>query len=91
MGIYPRLVESGHQNGKLTHPGDLTQAQAVLSREETRVGTGYDVHRLAEGRKLILGGVSIPYEKGLVAHSDGDVLVHAIIDALLGAAALPDI
>lgn len=56
-----------------------------------RVGTGYDVHRLEEGRKLILGGVIIPYEKGLLGHSDADVLVHAIMDALLGAAALGDI
>lgn len=56
-----------------------------------RVGTGYDVHRLVEGRKLILGGVKIPYEKGLLGHSDADVLVHAIMDALLGAAALGDI
>ena len=56
-----------------------------------RVGTGYDVHRLAEGRKLVLGGVSIPHEKGLEGHSDADVLVHAIMDALLGAAALGDI
>lgn len=56
-----------------------------------RVGTGYDVHRLTEGRKLILGGVEIPYEKGLLGHSDADVLVHAIMDALVGAAALGDI
>ncbi len=56
-----------------------------------RVGMGYDVHKLVEGRKLILGGVEIPYEKGLLGHSDADVLVHAIMDALLGAAALGDI
>ena len=56
-----------------------------------RVGMGYDVHKLAEGRELILGGVKIPYEKGLLGHSDADVLVHAIMDALLGAAALGDI
>lgn len=56
-----------------------------------RVGMGYDVHRLTEGRKLILGGVEIPYEKGLLGHSDADVLIHAIMDALLGAAALGDI
>ena len=53
-----------------------------------RVGMGYDVHRLTEGRDLILGGVKIPYEKGLLGHSDADVLLHAIMDALLGAAAL---
>lgn len=56
-----------------------------------RVGMGYDVHRLVENRKLILGGVEIPYEKGLLGHSDADVLLHAIMDALLGAAALGDI
>ncbi len=56
-----------------------------------RIGTGYDVHRLTEDRLLILGGVTIPYEKGLLGHSDADVLVHAIMDALLGAAALGDI
>lgn len=56
-----------------------------------RIGTGYDVHKLTEGRRLILGGVDIPYEKGLLGHSDADVLVHAIMDSLLGAAALGDI
>ena len=56
-----------------------------------RVGMGYDVHRLTTGRKLIMGGVEIPYEKGLLGHSDADVLLHAIMDALLGAAALGDI
>ena len=56
-----------------------------------RIGQGYDVHRLVEGRRLILGGVEIPYEKGLLGHSDADVLVHAVMDALLGAAALGDI
>lgn len=56
-----------------------------------RIGMGYDVHKLTEGRKLIIGGVEIPYEKGLLGHSDADVLLHAIMDALLGAAALGDI
>ena len=56
-----------------------------------RIGHGYDVHRLTEGRKLILGGVDIPYEKGLLGHSDADVLLHAVSDALLGAAGLGDI
>jgi len=64
-----------------------------MTREEVqmRIGIGYDVHRLVEDRKLILGGVEIPYEKGLLGHSDADVLVHAVMDALLGAAALGDI
>ena len=56
-----------------------------------RIGMGYDVHKLVEGRKMIIGGVEIPYEKGLLGHSDADVLLHAIMDALLGAAALGDI
>lgn len=56
-----------------------------------RVGNGYDVHRLKEGRRLIVGGVDIPYDRGLDGHSDADVLVHAVIDALFGAAGLPDI
>ena len=56
-----------------------------------RVGHGYDVHRLVEGRKLVLGGVEIPWEKGLLGHSDADVLLHALMDAMLGAAALGDI
>ena len=58
---------------------------------DMRIGHGYDVHRLAEGRKLILGGVDIPWEKGLLGHSDADVLTHAVMDALLGAAGLGDI
>lgn len=65
-------------------------AQRLLS-QTIRIGTGYDAHRLAEGRTLILGGVAIPYERGLLGHSDADVLTHAIIDAILGAAGLGDI
>ena len=57
----------------------------------TRIGLGYDVHRLTEGRPLVLGGVTIPFERGLLGHSDADVLLHALMDALLGAAALGDI
>lgn len=59
--------------------------------ETSRIGIGYDIHRLVEGRKLVLGGVEIPFDKGLLGHSDSDVLTHAICDALLGAAALGDI
>ncbi len=65
--------------------------QNAEGRFHMRVGMGYDVHKLVEGRPLILGGVNIPYEKGLLGHSDADVLTHAIMDALLGAAALGDI
>jgi 2-C-methyl-D-erythritol 2,4-cyclodiphosphate synthase len=59
--------------------------------QELRTGIGYDLHRLAEGRRLVLGGVEIPFEKGFEAHSDGDILLHAVTDALLGAAGLGDI
>ena len=59
--------------------------------DDIRIGQGYDVHKLTEGRKLILGGVDIPWEKGLLGHSDADVLLHALMDAMLGAAALGDI
>lgn len=59
--------------------------------QHNRIGTGYDIHRLEENRDLIIGGVKIPHEKGLMGHSDADVLIHAIIDAMLGALALPDI
>ncbi len=60
-------------------------------RGKMRIGIGYDIHRLVEGRKLVLGGVTIPFEKGLLGHSDADVLIHAVCDALLGAAGLGDI
>lgn len=62
-----------------------------MAKLQHRIGTGYDIHRLEETRDLIIGGVKIPYEKGLMGHSDADVLIHAIIDAMLGALALPDI
>lgn len=88
-----KLTLGDYRNLKLTTPEDRVTAGAYLQKEEhrMRVGSGYDVHRLVENRKLILGGVEIPYEKGLLGHSDADVLAHAIADALLGAAALGDI
>ncbi len=64
---------------------------AVSTTSIVRVGLGYDIHRLTEGRRLILGGVEIPFGRGLLGHSDGDVLLHAVADAMLGAAGLPDI
>lgn len=86
------LTQGCEENLKITTPVDLTLAEAVLKRRKTmRIGHGYDVHRLTEGRKLILGGVEIPFERGLDGHSDADVLVHALMDALLGAAGLRDI
>ncbi len=86
-GHTPSFVLCTPDNFKLTAPSDWARAQRMLAR----YGTGYDTHRLVEGRKLILGGVEIPFEKGLLGHSDADVLTHAIMDALLGAAALGDI
>lgn len=88
-----RFTPGDYRNIKLTTPEDRLVARAYLGQEERRmrVGYGYDVHKLVEGRKLILGGVDVPHEKGLLGHSDADVLAHGIADALLGAAALGDI
>ncbi len=69
----------------------FTSSERLSARSAMRIGHGYDAHRLVSGRALILGGVSIPHDRGLLAHSDGDALIHAICDALLGAAALGDI
>lgn len=91
-GFSVRLVSTGYQNIKITTPEDMIAARGFLEEETVmRIGHGYDVHRLVEGRRLILGGVDIPFEKGLLGHSDADVLTHAVMDALLGAAALGDI
>ena len=79
------LTQGDYENYKITTKEDLQKEKTM------RIGHGYDVHRLVEGRKLILGGVDIPYEKGLLGHSDADVLLHASMDAVLGAAALGDI
>ena len=83
LGHAVTIVPGEYANIKITTPEDLAM--------EMRIGTGYDVHKLVEERDLILGGVTIPYEKGLLGHSDADVLTHALMDALLGAAALGDI
>ncbi len=92
LGERVHLVMGDVDNIKLTLPGDMERARVILRGAQTpRVGFGYDVHRLAAGRALILCGVSIPYEKGLLGHSDADVATHALIDALLGAAGLADI
>lgn len=77
------IVEGSYRNIKITTQEDLPM--------ETRIGTGFDVHRLTEGRKLVLCGTEIPFEKGLLGHSDADVAVHALMDAMLGAAAMGDI
>lgn len=90
-----RLVMGSPRNIKITHPEDLELAEALMGAEaaasQTRCGVGYDVHRLVEGRRLVLGGVEFPGPKGLEGHSDADVLAHAVCDALLGAAGLGDI
>ena len=106
LGRQVFVVEGSEDNIKITTPEDVEKAELILGRREgsggtepsrdnsrriPRTGIGFDVHAFAEGRRLILGGVDIPYEKGLAGHSDADVLVHAIMDALLGAAALRDI
>ncbi|HWQ62067.1 MAG TPA: 2-C-methyl-D-erythritol 4-phosphate cytidylyltransferase [Negativicutes bacterium] len=94
LGHKVRIVPGSYRNLKITTPEDLTVARALLESEAQgmqRIGIGYDVHRLVAGRPLILGGVDIPHERGLEGHSDADVLLHAIKDALLGAAALGDI
>jgi 2-C-methyl-D-erythritol 4-phosphate cytidylyltransferase/2-C-methyl-D-erythritol 2,4-cyclodiphosphate synthase len=95
------LVEGEPTNIKITTRDDLNMAEAIARAQRvgghgetstvSRVGTGYDLHRLVEGRPLILGGVTIPFERGLMGHSDADVICHALTDAILGAAAAGDI
>ncbi len=90
---YPIAVVAGHEdNIKLTHPEDLVRLERLLAASmQPRVGTGYDVHVLAEGRVLILCGVAVPHERGLDGHSDADVGIHALCDAIYGALAEGDI
>ena len=85
-----QLTQGDYANLKITTREDLPRPEQK-EEHKMRIGHGYDVHRLVEGRKLILGGVEIPFEKGLLGHSDADVLAHAVMDAVLGAAALGDI
>lgn len=94
-GYAVRLVAGDPANLKITTRADLEVASAMIegdsARPRTRVGTGYDLHRLVEGRPLILGGVTVPHTHGLAGHSDADVLAHAVTDAVLGAVAQGDI
>ena len=93
-GFAPRLIEGRADNVKITRPEDLALAEFYLTRgaENTmRIGHGFDVHAFGPGEFITLGGVRIPHTHGLIAHSDGDVLLHALCDALLGAAGLGDI
>ena len=89
------LVEGDARNLKITTPDDLDMAERLLARRggatSIRIGNGYDLHRLVAGRPLVLGGVSIPFDKGLDGHSDADVVCHAVTDAILGAASAGDI
>lgn len=94
IGVTPHITIGKYENIKLTTREDIAVARSIISLREgktMRIGHGYDVHKLVEGRKLILGGVEIEYEKGLLGHSDADVLTHAVMDSMLGAAALGDI
>ena len=96
IGAKPAIVDVGSDNIKITKPDDIEYAEFLIKKRdkqmpEFRIGHGYDVHRFSEGRELILGGVKIPYDRGLLGHSDADVLVHAVMDSLLGAASLGDI
>jgi 2-C-methyl-D-erythritol 4-phosphate cytidylyltransferase/2-C-methyl-D-erythritol 2,4-cyclodiphosphate synthase len=98
LGRPVAIVPGDRLNLKITHPEDLELIDALLRQRQgeptlyvPRTGIGYDVHRFADGRRLVLGGIEIPFERGLDGHSDADVLLHAIADAMLGAAALGDI
>lgn len=90
------VVESTYENFKITTPEDMTMAEAIIEgreggRRESRTGFGYDVHRLVEGRELWLAGIKLPHDKGLLGHSDGDAVLHASCDAVLGALGLGEI
>jgi len=96
LGHPVTIVPGRRDNIKLTTPEDLAMAEGILRRrgdpvDEARIGQGYDVHQLVEGRPLVLGGVQVPFERGLFGHSDADVLSHAVADALLGAVGEGDI
>jgi len=99
LGIMPAVVLSDYRNIKITTPEDLIIAEAFMKEKKTskaveqrmRLGFGYDIHRLVEGRALILGGIKIDHPKGLLGHSDGDVVLHSICDALLGSVAAGEI
>ncbi|MBC7330736.1 2-C-methyl-D-erythritol 2,4-cyclodiphosphate synthase [bacterium] len=91
MGVKVRMIKGEKTNIKITDPEDLETAEKLIGEWEYRSGVGVDFHRLVEGRRLFLGGIEIDYNKGLLGHSDGDVLLHAIADAILGAVGIGDI
>ncbi len=84
-----KIVQSSSENIKITYPKDYKNKESAM--QEIRVGSGYDLHRLVEGRKLVIGGITLPFDKGEEGHSDGDALLHAVTDSLLGASGLGDI
>jgi 2-C-methyl-D-erythritol 4-phosphate cytidylyltransferase / 2-C-methyl-D-erythritol 2,4-cyclodiphosphate synthase len=86
-----RLVDGDPRNIKITTPDDLARAESAVAPPSLRIGNGYDLHRLVAGRPLVLGGVTIPFDKGLQGHSDADAVCHAVTDAILGAAGAGDI
>ena len=90
-GYQVHVVDGDSGNVKITTEDDLRAARARMGAATQRIGTGYDLHRLVEGRPLVIGGVTIPFDKGPLGHSDGDVACHAATDAILGAACLGDI
>jgi len=91
-GIPVRIIEGSEENLKITHPGDFVRAEKILeSQMDIRLGNGYDVHRFGDGDHVVLCGVSIPHDRGLQGHSDADVGMHALTDAIYGALALGDI
>lgn len=90
MGKPVAMVAGSYDNIKVTTPDDIIKVLNPVGHT-LKIGTGYDLHRMEDGRKLVLGGVEIPYEKGLLGHSDADVIVHALMDAILGALSLGDI
>lgn len=86
LGVPVQIVPSDYRNFKITTPEDLVFAEALVNEKSySRTGFGFDLHRLEPGRKFIVGGVEIPYEKGFLGHSDGDLVLHALCDAILGA------
>lgn len=98
LGLPVKLVQGSYENIKITTPSDIAVAEVIIRGRKgdikgmsTRVGHGYDIHRFASGRRLFLGGVEFPDEEGLLGHSDADVLLHAVADAVLGAAGAGDI
>jgi len=90
-GFQPSVVIHSENNFKLTFKSDVKRGEDMFKSGNMRIGSGMDAHKLVEGRRLVLGGTDIPYEKGLLGHSDADVLTHAIMDAILGAAGEGDI